>query len=154
MLQPQPIRSDHEVQRDVTDTLQGDVRVDETSLNVQVKGGVVHLRGAVPSLFQKSMARQLVERIKGVNEVINELQVTPVEERSDAILKEDIEGALKRDAFIDERGITVEAKHGVVTLSGAISSYTERAAAEDVARLVVGVKEVINHLVVAPPPVA
>jgi osmotically-inducible protein OsmY len=152
MVQPQAVRSDDEIQRDVVDALMFDVRVDGSNLNVEVRNGVVYLRGAVPSLFEKSTAQQIVERIKGVGQVINDLDVTPVSERGDAVLKEEVESALRRGAFIDEEGIMVDVRNGVVVLRGTVSSYTERASAEDTARLATGAKNVVNQLIVTPGP--
>jgi osmotically-inducible protein OsmY len=45
---------------------------------VDVKAGVVTLKGNVQEAKQKSKAESLAKKVKGVKSVINNLQVTPL----------------------------------------------------------------------------
>lgn len=143
-------RSQEEVQRDVIDALISDVRLDASDLNVEVTDGVVRLQGSVPNLFQRDTAQRIVERIKGVLQVVNELQVTPAAGRSDEDIAADVKGALLRDTWVDESKITVRVDRGTVYLEGRVASHDERAAAEDDARFTRGVKKVVNAIEVVP----
>lgn len=143
-------RSQEEVQRDVIDALISDVRLDVSDLNVEVTDGVVRLQGSVPNLFQRDTAQRIVERIKGVLQVVNELQVTPAAGRSDEDIAADVKGALLRDTWVDESKITVRVDRGTVYLEGRVASHDERAAAEDDARFTRGVKKVVDAIEVVP----
>ena len=80
------------------------------------------------------------------------------EVRSDAQVATDVQTKIYSDAAIQSRQIGVQAANGVVTLSGDVTSDTERAAAASDAATIDGVKTVVNNLQVqqaqaAPPPV-
>lgn len=146
---PMQPRIDGEVERDVRDALYSDVRIDSRNLDAVVQNGIVYLRGSVPDVVQKSIAREITQRIKGVRNVVNELEVTPAELRSDADITADVVAAFVRDTLVDENKIEVETDRGVVYLRGIVASYTERRAADIDARSVPGVTDVINELTVA-----
>ena len=143
-------RSEDQVQRDVVDALISDVRLDVSDLNVQVADGTVHIEGSVSNLFQRDTAQRIVERIKGVSQVINDLHITPTVGRSDDDIAADVKGALLRDSWVDERRIRVRVQGGTVYLEGEVASQDERAAAEDDARFTAGVKKVVNAINVVP----
>lgn len=146
---PKQSRTDAEVERDVRDALYSDVRIDSRNVDAIVQDGIVYLRGAVPDVVQKSVAREVTERIKGVRTVVNELEVTPAELRSDADITADVVAALVRDSLVDENKIEVETNGGVVYLRGIVGSYTERRSADTDARTTPGVLDVVNELTVA-----
>lgn len=145
-------KSGEDIRRDVWDALVADVRVDESGINVDVVDGTVYLTGVVPTLVQKMIARRIVGRMKGVLDVDNELQISPLYVRSDIEIESDVEAALKRDALVDERRIRVRVDEGIVYLSGTAEDITVRAAAEGVARTVKGVMEVVDDVAVVPAP--
>jgi hypothetical protein len=69
---------------------------------------------------------------------------TPV--RTDAQIASDVQSKFYGDPTIEGRQIQVQAAGGVVTLSGNVSSDTERAAAASDAAIVQGVRTVVNNL--------
>jgi len=69
----------------------------------------------------------------------------------DLQLRHDVEAELDWDARLDSRQIGVAVKDGVVALSGHVSSYAERRAAEEAAQSVAGVCAVANDIVVELP---
>ena len=146
------LRSDQDTRQDVVDALTCDIRVDASNLDVEVVNGVVYLRGTVPSYFEKRTATEIVNRIKGVVDVVNELRVVPVTPRTDQEITDDVRAALVRDVWVDERKITVNTINGVVYLAGTVDSYTEKSYAEGDAWSVPGVIDVINNIVIAPSP--
>lgn len=147
-----PSRRSEEVERDVVDALLGDVRLDISELNVEIKDGSVHLRGTVSNLFQHLLAEQVAGRIKGVAEVVNELKVAPTAVRSDADVAADVTASLLRDPWIDGHQIRVRVEQGVVFLDGTVDSHFERASAEDDVRTVYGIKKIENGIDVKPGP--
>lgn len=70
---------------------------------------------------------------------------------NDLQLRHDVEAELDWDARLDSRQIGVAVKDGVVALSGHVSSYAERRAAEEVAQSVSGVRAVANDIVIELP---
>ena len=64
----------------------------------------------------------------------------------DETLKHDVEKELEFDPAIDATKIGVAASDGVVTLTGAVGSFTEKWEAESIAKRVFGVKGVANEV--------
>jgi osmotically-inducible protein OsmY len=71
--------------------------------------------------------------------------------KTDATLRHDMEQAFEWDPRFDARDIGVAVKDGVVSLSGHVSSYAERWAAQDTAQLIGGVKAIANEISVKLP---
>jgi hypothetical protein len=73
---------------------------------------------------------------------------------NDAQVVSQVQSKLYSDPTVQSKQITVQAKDGVVTLSGSVASDAERAAAASQAASVDGVKTVVNNLTVAAPQTA
>lgn len=71
--------------------------------------------------------------------------------RPDQQLASDVQNKINADKSFPDKGLTINASDGVVTLSGDVSSDTARLAAANDAAHVEGVKTVVNNLVVAAP---
>lgn len=70
---------------------------------------------------------------------------------NDSKLRRDVEAELEWDPRFDARQIGVAVKNGAVALSGHVSSYTQRCAAEQAAKSVAGVCALANDIVVELP---
>ncbi len=66
-------------------------------------------------------------------------------------LANEVRAELRRNAFLDPLAVQVFADNGVVTLTGSVDSELTRQAAEDAARLIVGVTDVRNELTLMGP---
>lgn len=66
--------------------------------------------------------------------------------RTDAELKDDVIDELVWDSRVNETGIGVAVKSGIVTLSGEVNAYSEKIAAEKAAKRVIGVKAVVMEI--------
>src|SRR3954470_10250881 len=75
----------------------------------------------------------------------------PVATMTDRELQEDVMRELRWEPSVDAAHIGVAVSGGVVTLSGYISSYAEKYAAENAAKRVHGVRAVANELEVRLP---
>jgi osmotically-inducible protein OsmY len=73
------------------------------------------------------------------------------ESKGDRQLEKDVIDALVWDPSVDQTGIAVSAKDGVVSLSGAVPSYAMKLAAEQDAEHVSGVRAVVQHVNVQVP---
>jgi hyperosmotically inducible protein len=68
----------------------------------------------------------------------------------DATLVARIKSSLLRSPEVEGLDVNVDAKDGVVTLSGTAATQTEKASAERIARTSDGVKKVENRIVIKP----
>jgi osmotically-inducible protein OsmY len=75
----------------------------------------------------------------------------PGQSKSDGELQRDVLRELAWDPRVEQAEIGVEVRHGVVTLSGTVSSWGKRAAAEEAAYRVAGVLDVANDVQVKVP---
>lgn len=73
-----------------------------------------------------------------------------LERRSDRDLKQRILRELKWDSRISWASINVEVSDAVATLTGSVSSYAQKVAAQEAAHRVVGVLDVANDIEVTP----
>src|SRR5579863_824593 len=73
---------------------------------------------------------------------------------SDAQIASDIQNKLNTDTGLQGKQLSVQADKGAVTLSGQVDNDAQRDAAARYASAEPGVKQVVNNLRVAPPPVA
>jgi osmotically-inducible protein OsmY len=64
----------------------------------------------------------------------------------DSSLQHDIEEQLENDPEVDVQMLGVQVQKGVVTLTGTVSSDPEKWKADDIARRVAGVAELISNL--------
>jgi osmotically-inducible protein OsmY len=146
--------SNDDVKRYVTDELFYDPKVDNRAIAVSADDGVVTLRGTVGSFREKREAKQDAQRVHGVKDVKNELDVRILTEdrRDDADLRGDVLRALALDSLVPA---TIEAKvdDGWVTLTGTANWQFERDEAEFVGGNIAGVVGVENEIeLVAPGP--
>lgn len=139
--------NDTQTRHDVLDDIRHDVRIDSTNITVDVHDGIVHLYGTVPTYFQKITTGQDAERIKGVRDVTNDLVVTLVAPWTDQEIANTVRSNLARDVRIVNPGqIKVDVVNGVVTLSGTVGTYTQKADAANDAWGVAGALNVVNEL--------
>ena len=146
--------SNDDVKRYVIDELFYDPKVDNRAIAVSADDGVVTLRGTVGSFREKREAKQDAQRVHGVRDVKNELDVRILTEdrRDDADLRGDVLRALVLDSLVPA---TIEAKvdDGWVTLTGTANWQFERDEAEFVGGNIAGVVGVENEIdLVAPGP--
>src|SRR6266511_3421310 len=71
--------------------------------------------------------------------------------KDDSEIKQAVQEEFKWDTRIKETEIGVEVKNGVVTLTGTVSSYAEKMAAQEAAHFVTGVLDVANDIEVKAP---
>jgi osmotically-inducible protein OsmY len=144
--------SDNDLQRYVSEELYWDPKVDSEAIAVSVDGGVVTLRGTVGSFREKREAKQDAERVYGVTDVKNDLEVRILTDQrsSDAELRGNILQAMMLDSLIPA---TIDAKvdDGVVTLTGKANWQFQRDEAESVAGNLLGVMGVEDEIDLIPP---
>jgi len=71
--------------------------------------------------------------------------------KADTQIHHDVLEELKWDSRVDETEVGVQVAGGVVTLTGAVTSWAKRVAAQEAARRVIGVLDVANDITVKVP---
>jgi osmotically-inducible protein OsmY len=140
-----PYRSDSVLQQEVEAVLFGSapLHIDLKGISARVLDGVLYLDGNISSSLRGDIAQSQVMGISGLLEVKNHLV-------GDDRLASDLAMALGRDERTRDLPIGVYPRLGVVRLSGAVHNGQQKAAAEEIARSFVGVRSVINDLLVNP----
>ena len=139
-------RTDEDIARATANALVWNAVVPKDAIKVKVTNGWVTLSGVVEWSFQKHNAEREVSRLIGVKGVIDEVEVKPSRTQVSAEIKTGIEAALKRSAEVEARRIHVEIRGSTVVLTGAVSSWPERNAAERAVWSGPGVSKVENKL--------
>ena len=148
------LRQDDEIARDVRAELEAEQGSrDHHLVRVVVDRGVVHLTGAAECYGRKWAIERAVARVVGVRDVRNYLDVCPPAEghREDSHIQTAARRALEWDARVPN-GIRVDVTDGVLRLNGTVERFSQRDAAEEAIRNLMGVRDVLNEVKVAPVP--
>lgn len=129
-------------------TIQDRSATSSATIEVEITGGVVILNGQVPSLTHKRITGVLAWWIPGSRDVINGLEVVPVQNDNDDEISDAVRIVLEKNPFVDASQINVSTHNAVVTLAGLVRNQTEQQLAEYDAWYVFGVDKVINRLTV------
>jgi osmotically-inducible protein OsmY len=141
-----------ELALNVAAELDWDPKVDSEMIDVSADHGVVTLRGTVGSFRQKREARKAAERVHGVTDVENTLDVRLRTEhrRADAELRGDLLRALTLDILVPAT-VDVSVMDGLVVLTGTADWQYQRDEAGFVAGNVRGVVDVENDIYLTTP---
>ena len=145
--------SDTELAAHVRTELDWDPAVILADLGVASSDGQVTLRGTAASYRAKYAASNAAHRVRGVRGLTNRIVVDPAAPgtRPDAAIRVDVRSALALDLDVPLDRLDVGVDGGMVTLSGTLDHFYQRASAEDDARRIAGVAGVTNAIAVLPP---
>jgi osmotically-inducible protein OsmY len=143
------MKTDSQLQQDVTAELKWEPSVHAARIGVEVKDGVVTLAGQVDSYAEKWNAERAAQRVSGVKALATEIQVqlSGLSQRTDADIAGAVENVLEWTASLPAGAIKVMVEGGWVTLTGDVDwKYQKQAAAESVRYLmgVIGVSDQIG----------
>jgi len=139
-------RTDEDIASAAANHLNWNSQVPDT-IKLTVSNGWITLQGTAEWQYQKEEAARAVRSLRGVKAVSNEIALTPIV--NIAGIKVLIEDALKRDAQIEAKDVSVETSGALVTLRGRVHSWRERDDAEHAAFSAPGVGSVSNLLTVS-----
>jgi osmotically-inducible protein OsmY len=125
---------------------QVDVKVDDDE-------GIVHLKGTVGSMAERSRAQEVADAVVGTTgHVLNELTVKGLNDSTagdfDRDIQKSVDKMMDNDPTLKQRDINVEVVNGMVTIKGEVRSADEKTRAGDIARAAPGVKDVANGLLI------
>ena len=136
-----------DVREAVESELNFDPLVDNSDITVKNINGEVALNGTVPSYPQYVEAAAAAQRVSGVKNVHNHLEVVlpPGDYRDDATLTTMANDALTLNITVPD-GVEATAKNGNLTLTGTVSYGSEREAAELTVAALTGVRNVKDDI--------
>jgi len=138
--------ADDEIAKRALNMLNWDVMVPADNLQVKVQQGWLTLSGAVDWQYQRTAAEDDVRKLSGVLGVTNLVTIKPRAQGED--IKERIQDALKRNAMIEARNITVDVRNGNVTLEGKVHGWHEREVLETAVWSAPGVNSIDDRVTV------
>jgi osmotically-inducible protein OsmY len=146
------MKTDTQLRHDVEAQLDWDPRFDSQGIGVAVKNGVVALSGHVNSYADRWAAQDATQSVAGVKAIANELAVNLSSDatRSDPEIAEAALHALNANVSVPGTGIKVVVHDGWVTLSGEVSFWFQRDAAERAITHLRGVKGLANDITIKP----
>jgi osmotically-inducible protein OsmY len=118
-----------------------------SSVQAVVHNGHVTLTGRVGWYFEREAAEKAVRYIPGVVEVLNHVEVVPAASSTD--VRRRITESLHRNADLNARHVDVTVSGSVATLTGRVSSWTQRHAAARAAADAPGISRVDDQLEVS-----
>jgi len=132
-------------------------KVSGSSTQVDVKEGVITLRGLATSEAQKELAGEYARDVQGVLRVANLMTVakspskpeaTVVETIDDASISAQVRVALRSHRSTSALSTKVETTDGVVTVSGIAKNVAEKSLVTKLAADISGVKTVVNNMTI------
>jgi osmotically-inducible protein OsmY len=146
------MKTDTQLQQDVSAELKWEPSVHAARIGVEVKDGVVTLAGQVDSYSEKWNAERAAQRVSGVKALTTELkvQLTSLSQRSDADIAGAVENVLEWTASLPAGALKVMVESGWVTLSGAVDWQFQRQTATDSVRYLLGVTGVSDQISIKP----
>jgi osmotically-inducible protein OsmY len=119
-------------------------------VNATVHEGRVLLTGAVPTAEDRVEAVRIVWTVKGVTEVLNELQISDrssvVDYFKDAKITTQLRFQMLRDRDISDINFSIETVNGTVYIMGIARTRAELDKITDHARNIAGVVKVVSHV--------
>ena len=143
-------REDEELRGDVLEALMLNISV-PMSVDAQAQDGCVTLAGVAEWQYQRQAAEVRATNVPGVARIENTIALTPTHDADEA--HEDISRAFRRDALLEEGGLSVQMPvQGLVILSGTVSCWAAHDHALAAAWSAPGVTQVDDRICVGGQP--
>jgi osmotically-inducible protein OsmY len=140
-------KTDSEIAKAVVGAFEWNTAIPEEDVKIKVEDGWVYLSGEVKWDYQRTAAKNVVEKLYGVKGVISNISIKQLVQPSE--VKDRITKALERSADLEAKNIHVEVDGHTVTLTGTVHSLNEKDEARRAAFFAPGVTKVDNKLKIA-----
>ncbi|HYM33544.1 MAG TPA: BON domain-containing protein [Candidatus Cybelea sp.] len=125
--------------------------------SIDVVEGRVMLTGIMQTEQAKAEAERLTWQVEGVKQVYNELQISDsqgvIDYARDTRISAELRAGMISDKAISDINYTIEAVDGSIYLIGIARSQSELERVIGHARVIPGVKRVVNHVVLKDDPI-
>ncbi|MEO7189976.1 MAG: BON domain-containing protein [Vicinamibacterales bacterium] len=132
-----------------------DANLDNVSVDFDETARVVHLKGAVDTVTEKSRAEDVARRAAGAaGAIANELTVKGVDEHTaddmDNEVRKELNAKVENTRALQGRDINFDVNNGVVTIKGKVATASEKNEVGQMAKSTQNVKDVLNSLELDP----
>jgi osmotically-inducible protein OsmY len=123
--------------------------IENISIGVTAQNGIVTLSGFVDSYEKKVEIEKIVKKVRGVKALVEHLEVQHgIAAESDEDLAIKALAAIKMNTSIPEEDIKIVVAKGWIYLIGAVDWNYQKMAAEHAVGSIIGVKGVVNSLLI------
>lgn len=151
VVNPVEAPDDESIRKNANQILRWSASIGDGRVDVNVASGLLTLDGEVDAFWKRRRAEALMLDVRGVIAVANNIKVVPVLEPQDQVIADDVKSAIERCSCVSRDSIVVDVRHGLVTLSGEVPTLSSKRQTPSLAEAVLGVKGVIDKLVVCHP---
>ncbi|QDU36626.1 Osmotically-inducible protein Y precursor [Maioricimonas rarisocia] len=144
----EPEMTDESIADHVSEEFRFDPAVPASQIDVGSEEGIITLSGAVDNLLARERAARIASTVRGVQSVINRIEVDPPLTRRGDEIEQDIESALLMAPATESYEVHASVSGGVVTLEGRVDSWQEKQLVERVVKGVAGVRGLQNNIIV------
>jgi osmotically-inducible protein OsmY len=145
------MKTNTQLQNEVMEELKWEPCVTATEVRVLANNGLVTLSGTVPTFAEKFAAERAARRVEGVNELTDEIRVTPLGnyKRTDQEIAAAAGQALKFHVWVPAN-VQASVEKSLVTLRGEVNWQYQRNAAVEAVRYLAGVTGIANLISIKP----
>jgi osmotically-inducible protein OsmY len=142
--------NDLSLRENVLGELEFEPSVNAAHIGVAVEKGVITLTGHVGSYAEKLAAERVVQRVRGVRAIAQDIEVRfPSDKKtSDDEIAQRAVKVIDWDTTIPDEKVKIKVQNGWITLTGEVDWYFQRSSAEAAVRQLSGVAGVINSITV------
>ncbi|MGW8188122.1 MAG: BON domain-containing protein [Desulfobacterales bacterium] len=143
--------SDNELKKNVSDRLRGDRRLDVSKIHLDVKQGIVTLKGSAETYQASAFAQEDVAEVAGVEKIVNRIDVQLSENiapPTDEAIRARIRATLLLESDIMPVDFVLVVADGVVFIDGFVETLKEKRQIGTISAQERGVLEVRNNLTV------
>jgi len=150
------MKTDTQLQQDVTAELKWEPSVNAAQIGVEVKDGIVTLAGHVGTYAEKYDAERAAQRVSGVKALAVEMDVKLAgsSKRTDADIARAVENVLQWTTYLPKDHVKVMVEAGWVTLTGEVDWEYQRQSATAAVRYLLGVTGVSDQILIKKPKVS
>ena len=145
------MKNNAELQKDVQDAIKWEPLLNAAEVGVTAKDGVVTLTGVVDSYTKKTEAEDAAKNVAGVKAVVEKLEVkfsNGFGKKDDNEIANEVVNAFKWNWRIPNDKVKVKVERGWVTLEGELEWNSQKEAATNAVKNLLGVTGVSNSITI------